>query len=229
MNKGISEYEKYKVIRPIIGESKYDVNGFPIISKSNLESQRWENINVVGIQNAAPEDINNNSLLLMFNDDYRLLRMWNNPLKYVALFQTYYAISTPGFSFSPDMNINVIRNNVFMSRWLGKTWQNYGCNVYPTIGWCLPDTYDICLSAVEEESIVVISTLGCKNNREIFLKGFNEMKKRLKPRLIIVYGDMIEGMTGRFVNFRYKDVLNTKYYQYHLQGISQIFEIGEVA
>lgn len=226
---GLSEYEKYKVLRPIIGDCDYDENGFPIINKTVFEEDRWDNVNAVGLQNASPKSFNSNSLLLMFNYDYKLLSLWNNPLKKIALFQSYYAISTPDFSFYPKMNINDIRYNVYMSRWLGKTWQNYGCTVYPTIGWCLPDTYDLCLSGVESGSIVVISTLGCQNYQDIFLDGFYEMKKRINPALIVVYGDMINGMTGKFVNFKYKDAFNSSHYQYRISGLSQIFEVKEVA
>lgn len=123
----------------------------------------------------------------------------------------------------------MILDITYMSRWLGKTWQNYGCTVYPTIGWALPDTYDLALSGVEKGSIVVISTLGCQNNPEIFLQGFNEMKRRIAPSLIIVYGDMIDGMTGRFVNFKYSDAFSKEFFQLSIEGVSQVFEIKEVA
>lgn len=76
---------------------------------------------------------------------------------------------------------------------------------------------------------MVISTLGCHNNTEVFLKGFNEMKKRLTPSLIIVYGDMIEGMTGRFVNYKYSDAFSRDSFQLRIEGISQVFEIKEAA
>ena len=122
------------------------------------------------------------------------------------------------------MNINDIRHNVYMSRWLGKTWQNYGCTVYPTIGWALPDTYDIVFGGVERGSIVIISTLGCQNNEDVFLDGFFEMKKRIDPPLIIVYGDMIEGMSGRFVNYKYSDAFFKENRQLRIEGLTQVFE-----
>lgn len=55
------------------------------------------------------------------------------------------------------------------------------------------------------------------------------MKRRIEPPLIIVFGDMIEGMTGKFVNFKYKDAFNNNNYQLKFDGFSQIFEIKEVA
>lgn len=227
MIKGLSEYEKYKVLRPVVGEHQLDENGFPIINKTEFHEKEWQNIGVTGLQNASPKKKNDNMVLLMFNYDYRLLNLWNTPLKKIGLFQSFYAIATPDFSIYPEMNINDIRHNVYMSRWLGKTWQNFGSTVYPTIGWALPDTYDIVFGGVEKGGIVIISTLGCQNNTEVFLKGFNEMKKRLTPSLIIVYGDMIEGMTGRFVNYKYSDAFSRESFQLRIKGISQVFEIKE--
>ena len=55
------------------------------------------------------------------------------------------------------------------------------------------------------------------------------MKKRLTPSLIIVYGDMIEGMTGRFVNYKYSDAFSRDSFQLRIEGISQVFEIKEAA
>ncbi len=225
--RGLSDFEKYKILRPIIGGAEYDENEFPIIRKTVLDENEWTGIKAVNLQNARPSPMNQSSILLMFSYDSRLIALWNNPLKKVPLFQSYYAVASPDFSIYPGMNINDIRQNIYMSRWLGRTWQNYGCKVYPTIGWYKSDTYDICFSAVEKGSIVVISTLGCLSNKEVFLQGFKEMKKRLQPSLIVVFGEMIDGMTGKFVNFRYQDSFRTKYYQFNLDGISQIYEISE--
>lgn len=36
-------------------------------------------------------------------------------------------------------------------------------------------------------SIPIISTLGCQNNTDDFLAGFNEMKARINPPLVVVY------------------------------------------
>lgn len=229
MIKGLSEYEKYKVLRPVIGESKLDEYGFPILDKEELVLKDWEDMNAVGIQNASPKSASKDTVVLMFNYDHKLLSLWNNPLKKVGLFTGYYAVATPDYSIYPQMNINDIRHNNYMARWLGKTWQNYGCVVYPTITWWSPDTYDICFSGYAKGSIVVISTIGCQENKDVFLQGFNEMKRRISPSLIIVYGDMIDGMTGRFVNYKYEDTFQKNYHQMTLPGITKIFEIKEAS
>lgn len=91
----------------------------------------------------------------------------------------------------------------------------------------MPDTYDICLSGLERGSVVVISTIGCADYADVFLAGFNEMKARLDPPLIIVYGDMIKGMTGTFINFAYTDAFqqDRRYEQMRFEGISKIFTV----
>ena len=229
MINGLNEFEKFKVIRPIIGNCEYDKFNMPIIRKTDSSLINWEKLKVIGIQNATRKTMDKNSLVLMFRYDKELMVLWNNPLKKIGLFQGFAAITTPDFSIYPTMNINEIRHNIYMARWLGVTWQNYNCTIFPTISWALPDTYDICFSGIEKGSIVVISTIGCMNHKDIFLAGFNEMKSRLDPPLIIVYGKMIRGMTGTFINFDYTDAFlrHSNYEQLQLFDVSRIFTIKE--
>lgn len=231
MIKGLTEYEKFKVLRPIIGDCNYDSFNMPVIRKTDINAINWEKLKAIGLQNASPRTADKDTLVMMFNYDKRLLSLWNDPLKKIALFQGFAAVATPDFSIYPNMNINEIRHNVYMSRWLGVTWQNYNCITLPTVGWAMPDTYDLCFSGLEPSSVVIISTLGCHEHPDIFLDGFNQLKSRISPPLIIVVGDMIEGMTGTFLNFRYTDTFYKKssYEQLSLEGISKVFTIKEVA
>ena len=64
MIKGLSDYEKYKVLRPVIGEHQLDENGFPIINKTEFREKEWHNIGVTGLQNASPKKKNDNIVLL---------------------------------------------------------------------------------------------------------------------------------------------------------------------
>lgn len=226
---GLSEEEKFKVIRPVIGGCEYDEYCIPVIQKTSVNKIDWNNLKVTGYQNASAKTHNRDTLLLMFNYDKRLLGLWNNPLKKIGLFQSYAAVATPDFSIYQTMNINDIRHNVYMSRWLGRTWQNYGCVVLPTVGWALPDTYDLCFGNIERNSVVIISTIGCQENPDVFLSGFDEMMKRINPPLVVVYGDMIPGMKGTFINFQYSDSFSSSYEQLKLSEMSPIFTIKEVS
>ena len=81
MIKGLSEYEKFRVLRPIIGGAQMDENNFPIISKEQYIESDWCNMNITGLQNVSPKYNYKDYILLMFNYDYRLNSLWNNPLK----------------------------------------------------------------------------------------------------------------------------------------------------
>ena len=205
--------------------------GMPIIHKTDEEMLDIENMEPVGIKNLTTKQDNSKKIVLPFTYDKDLLKYWTDPMKYIPRFQTVMAVGTPDYSIYPTMNINEVRHNVYMNRWLGCLWQTYKCVVLPVISWWAEDIYDICFSGIEKNSIVIVSTIGCMNNQKVFLKGFNEMKKRIEPPLIIVYGDMISGMTGRFVNIKYKDAFNNKnkeFKQLCLWKESNIFERKDV-
>ena len=53
MIKGLTEYEKYKVLRPIIGECEYDDFNMPVIRKTSIDVIDWEKLKVIGFQNAS--------------------------------------------------------------------------------------------------------------------------------------------------------------------------------
>ena len=231
MNKGINEYEKFKVLRPLFGNVKYDENGMPIMKKVNEKEFNFEKAIPLNLQNLTKNINGKNVLVFPFNDDKVLEKYWNDPLKYIPLFQTTMGIGTPDYSVLPNMNINLIKTNIFRNRWLGCTMQYYGINAIPTIGWVYRDTYDICFSGIEPGGVIMISTIGCQDEKQLFLQGFNEMKRRLTPSLIIVYGDMIRGMTGRFINYVYSDCFNKNtnniIEQDKLFNLSPIFTIKE--
>ena len=228
MISGLSEFEKYRVIRPIIGPHELDHYDMPIIRRSSVEDVDLNQLQALSFTNLSVKRDNRHILVLMFQYDHRLSILWNQPLKHIPLFQTCAIVATPDFSLYPTMNPNEIRHNIFRSRWLGCTWQNYGVNVWPTVGWADPSTYDICFSGIEEGSAVIISTLGCQGRKAEFLDGFAEMRKRIQPPLIVVYGDMISGMTGTFIQFKYEEALARKFEQLQMPGIPKVFTISEV-
>lgn len=226
MIRGLTEYEKYQVIRPIWKAHEHDRYDFPIIHRPERKVD-FEALTATSFKNLSPKKDNSNTLALMFSYDKQLKSLWENPLKMIPVFQTCAAVATPDFSAYPTMNSNDIRHNVYKSRWLGCTWQDYGCNVFPTIGWAGKKTIDLCLSGVESGCPVVISTVGCKQYLDDFLWGFDAMKERISPPLIVVYGDMLPGMKGTFINFQYRDTFIRKARQLRMEIISNVFSVKE--
>lgn len=127
-------------------------------------------------------------------DDYQFERVWNNPEKYVDLFKEYDCILSPDFSLYLDMPMPMKVWNVYRSRLLGSYYQSYGIPVIPTISWAEKKTFDFCFKGIPMGSIVSISTVGVKKNKEamrIWLEGVKEMLKVLNPKRILIYGGKV--------------------------------------
>jgi hypothetical protein len=209
------KYRDFLVVRPLPEDVELDKFRMPIIKKIEIVGVKTKKIRVTNFNNLNSVLDKNITILDTFNYDAVLKRLWNDPLKYVAKFQGLMAVASPDFSIYPGMNPYEIEHNIFMSRWLGALWQSCGINVIPTISWAGKESYDVCFSGIEKGSIVIISTLGVDKNFDMFISGFNEMKKRIEPSLIIVVGKLYDKMEGDFLHYTLTDTFNQrkKYYQ----------------
>ena len=50
MIKGLTEYDKYKVVRPILGDCEYDAFEMPVIRKTPVDILDWEKIFLKSLQ-----------------------------------------------------------------------------------------------------------------------------------------------------------------------------------
>ena len=200
-------YKNILLTRALVNDMIEDENQMPIIKKSNL----YFNINKIKLTNFSNiKAVTNrsNTIIDLFNNDDVLNSLWNNPIKYVTKFDGFMGVLSPDYSVYPNMSKYLINYNVYKSRYIGAFYQSFGINIIPTISWAKEDSYDVCFSGVEKESVVAISTLGTSNAKECFLNGFNEMKRRLKPSVIIVLGKIYEEMTGEFLLYTLHDTFN---------------------
>lgn len=208
----LNEYDKLKVLRPIFDDVVLDYNEMPTIKKFSINNTQLSKIKVTNFKNHRSVIQANYTIIDMFNYDHVLESLWNNPLKFVPRFQKFLAIASPDFSIYSTMNKFEIEHNVFKNRWIGATWQSLGVNVIPTMTWCNPDTYDLCFSGVEPGGCVIISTLGVGKNKDIFINGFNEMKRRIQPELIIIVGKLFKEMDGNFLLYELTETFNQRKY-----------------
>nr|DAU93843.1 MAG TPA: ParB protein [Caudoviricetes sp.] len=124
-------------------------------------------------------------------DDYQFERVWNYPEKYVELFQEYDCILSPDFSLYTDMPMPMKVWNVYRSRLIGAYYQSYGIPVIPTLSWAEKETFDFCFKGIPKGSIVSISTIGIKKDKDamkIWLDGVTEMLKTVNPKTLLIYG-----------------------------------------
>lgn len=130
-----------------------------------------------------------------FVDDYRFIRLWNQPDRYIPLLQKFRSVCSPDFSTYTDMPLAMQIYNHYRKHWLAAYWQLHGITVYPTISWSTPDSYEWCFDGEPVGGIVAVSSVGTQKHKEskrLFLQGYDEMMKRLSPSLVIFYGNVPE-------------------------------------
>lgn len=126
-----------------------------------------------------------------FVDDYQFLRYWNTPDKYIPKLKQFRSVCSPDFSTYTDMPMAMQIYKHYRKHWIAAYWQMHGITVYPTISWSTQDSYEWCFDGEPENSIVSVSSIGTQNNKEnklLFLRGYEEMQKRLNPTYVIFYG-----------------------------------------
>ena len=180
-------------------DGKYSI---PLIKKQNLE---LDNINLISYSDTKNNESekNTNKGVHFFIDDYRFEGIYNHPEKSLAKLKQYKFVCTPDFSIYSEMDKWRKIENVAKNRWVGAYWQEHGLIVIPTISWGKPSTFDYCFDGVEEDSIVAISTLGCKKAKRDFLNGYEEMKKKIKPTTIICFDTPFEEIKEEVICVNY--------------------------
>lgn len=199
----MDNYDYYLVTRPLFSKFEKE-NDIPVMRNefNDLDLDKCAFLNFSNIAKAKE-----NSVILTFHHDKKINCLWNDPLKYIRKLKGCAAVITPDFTVQRGMDIELIRFNVYRNRWLGCTWQQYGITAIPSISWAGPETYRICFSGICKNSIVAVSTIGCRKPEEkkIFIEGYNELLKQKSPRLILCFGKIIEGMTGNIFPIDYDE------------------------
>lgn len=131
--------------------------------------------------------------LCFYIDDYQFERLWNEPQKYLSLLKSFKGMIGPDFSLYRDfptiLNIyNCWRNKVLMA-----FWQTQGIEVIPSVSWSDEASYEWCFDGLPKNSVLAVSTNGVlkdKIARQLFIAGFKEMKRLLKPIKVVVVGSL---------------------------------------
>lgn len=167
-------------------EGKYQM---PIIQNDNYIPS-----DLIGF-NYAKTNENKKTGIHFYLDDYQFERIWNNPSDYVEILADYECILSPDFSLYLDMPIAMKIWNIYRSRLIGQYYQSCGIKVIPTISWAEEETFEFCFDGIPKGSIVSISTIGVKRDKdalEIWKKGMDAMIEHIKPSTILLYGGKLD-------------------------------------
>ena len=189
-----------KLVRnEFITEGKYDL---PKIKKQEIDLNK---IKLISYSNTKYfDDRNRCKTIHFFIHDFRFENTYSSPEFAAEKLKQYYCLLSPDFSLYTDMPLLLQMYSTFKNRWVGAYWQNLGLKVIPTVSWSNERSFEFCFDGVEKGSIVAVSTHGNKKSKEKFMKGYNEMLRRIKPSAIICYGKPFPEMKGNLKIFPYQ-------------------------
>ena len=146
-----------------------------------------------------------NKSIHFFIDDYQFERVWRDPDRYMPILQRFDYVMTPDFSIYTDFPKALQIYNHYRKHWVGAYMQLNGIKVIPTIAWSTPDSYEWCFDGEPVNGAVAVSSVGTqksKQAKELFLMGYKEMVRRLKPESIIFYGSVPEECKENIVHIK---------------------------
>ena len=183
----------------------------PIVKKNELD---LVGVNLIGYPDIKTNDIDENKQrgIHFYIDDYKMEGLYYTPERSIHRIAQYKFVITPDYSLYRDMPKAVQLFNVFRSRWCGAFWQSKGITVIPNVSWGDSTTFEFCFDGIEEGSIVAVGTIGCKRSKLAFMRGYNEMLKRIKPSTIICYGSPFEEMEGNIIPIDYNSTRRVNRY-----------------
>ena len=155
------------------GEGIFEI---PIVKKQHVNV---ETITLIGYDHVKPEEKEfTHAMVHFFLDDYKFEVLWNNPEPRIKKLAQYRAVLTPQYSLYTEMPMTLQLYNTFRNRWVGAYLQSRGITVIPTVCWGTPQSYWFCFDGLETGSIVTVSTLGVRTEKELFMHGYQEMIER---------------------------------------------------
>lgn len=182
----------------------------PVIPKPKLNLETECDLRVIGFDRVKNgEDSHYSRLVHFFLYDYKFENIWAHPQKYVNILKQYKAVLSPDFSMYIEMHPVMQLYNTFRNRWCGAFLAAQGIQVVPTVNWGLENTFDFCFNGIEKGSTVAVSTYmvseheNRSDQKAFFMKGYNEMLKRISPELILCYHHPFPEMQGNILYIDY--------------------------
>lgn len=191
---------------PMFLRNQFENEGTFEMPKIKREEIDLENLELVGYDKLNSSD--DNQIVHFFLDDYKFEVMWKDPAPRIERLKSHKAVLSPNFSVYTEMPAAMKIYNTFRSRWCSAYLQANGVKVIPTLAWGGPETFWFCFDGIEQNSIVAVSTLGVRKEKDLFMQGYNEMLRRLKPSQIICYGKSFEEMKGNVIEVDYAKTNN---------------------
>lgn len=178
----------------------------PLVPKFVEQKGDFTDLRLIGFDKTKLESNNHlDRMVHFFLYDYKFERVWKNPDTDLEKLKRYKAVLTPDFSMYTEMNPVLQLYNTFRNRWCGAYYASKGIRVIPTVSWGDENTFEFCFDGIEKGSVVAVSTYMVtehnhhKDQKEFFLKGYNEMLRQIEPEKIICYNEPFPEMQGDII------------------------------
>ena len=184
-----------------------------------INNDKYVPDNLIGF-NYAKTSKEKDAGIHFYLDDYQFERLWNRPHDYINILKKYKCILSPDFSLYIDMPMPMKIWNTYRNRQIGQYYQKQGIKVIPTLSWAEKETFDFCFEGIPRGSIVSISTIGVRKNKNalsIWRDGVNELIKRINPSTILIYGEKIDYDYGRIKVIYYENKIIKRFEEYGRQ------------
>lgn len=169
----------------------------PYVARQSIELVSLKLIRFSSIVRRETRD--RDATVHFFERDDRFDEVWHRPDRYLAELRQYQQLTTPDFSLDWNAPLSFQLFNTFRSRWCGWYWQQHGLTVIPTVSWSDRRSFEFCFQGLPIESVLAVSTVGCRDRREPFLVGYNEMLRHLHPSTVICYGEPFDDMQSDYL------------------------------
>jgi hypothetical protein len=144
--------------------------------------------NIKTVNCTKAKDIDSDSLIDMFVDDYRLERFWNRHEYYTQKFKTAGYVMTPDFSLLIGMPVEMMQWNVYRNRIMGYIFEKANIKVIPTVSWAEEKSFNFCTKGIKPGSTIAVSNVGAANDKKIslFNYGLYAIMELIKPKQVII-------------------------------------------
>lgn len=136
------------------------------------------------------------SCVHFFLDDYQFERVWGQAERYLSVLRRFRCVIAPDFSQYADMPRAMRIWQNYRGKALAAWWQSEGVKVIPNATWSTPESYSYCFDGMPRGGVVAVNCMGIRSSAlsmYLWRKGYEEMLERLRPELIVRYGDMMPG------------------------------------
>lgn len=160
--------------------------GFPVLKRTDFIPQ-----NPLSFVESRTKRRLDNRWLHFYAEDLNFECVWTNPKGYIKLLKRFAGVMTPDFSLYGDLPRAYQIWNCFRNRALASWMQRSGVDIVPSVSWSDSDSFEWCFDGIPQGGTVSVSANGCYYNpfsRQRFIAGFEEMRKRIQPNVIVGVG-----------------------------------------